>query len=219
MAADDTATMQHPQVPTWLKPFLVYQRGMDRVTDWVGSASKYLVLAVVGVGFVNAILRYIGQFSRQQLTSNRYIELQWYLYAAIFLLAFAYILKHGINVRVDFWFAEQSKRVKAWIDFVGHLVGLLPFTILGIWLVYPGVLRSWGASPDGSFRTLRVWEIWERSPDPGGLPRAPIKSLLILGLILLLLQAFAEMVKLLTELTGHGEAVERAQDQGPIRVE
>lgn len=207
------------RAPAWLRPLLAYQRGMDRVSNAVGTVSKYLVLLVVTVGFFNALLRYAGRFAGRQLTSNRYIELQWYLYAGIFLLAFAYILQHGINVRVDFWFANRSRRTKAVIDFVGHLVGLLPFAILGIWLTWNPVLRSFGARPDKTFPTWRVWEIWERSPDPGGLPRAPIKLLLLLGLVLLLLQALAEMVKLASELTGHGRHVERAQEQGPLRVE
>jgi TRAP-type mannitol/chloroaromatic compound transport system permease small subunit len=207
------------RAPAWLRPLLAYQRGMDRVSNAVGSLSKYLVLAVVAVGFANAVLRYAGRFSGQRLTSNRYLELQWYLYSAVFLLAFAYILQHGINVRVDFWFADRSRRTKAVIDTVGHLVGLLPFTILGIWLTYNPVIRSFGAGPDGSFSTWQVWRIWERSPDPGGLPRAPVKALLLLGLVLLLLQALAEMVKLVSELTGHGHQVERAQEQGPLRVE
>ncbi|MBW3619810.1 MAG: TRAP transporter small permease subunit [Actinobacteria bacterium] len=192
---------------------------MDRVSNAVGTVSKYLVLLVVAVGFFNALLRYAGRFAGRQLTSNRYVELQWYLYAGVFLLAFAYILQHGINVRVDFWFADRSRRTKAAIDFVGHLVGLLPFTILGIWLTWNPVVRSFGARPDNTLPTWRVWEIWERSPDPGGLPRAPIKLLLLLGLVLLLLQALAEMVKLASELTGHGRHVERAQENGPLRVE
>lgn len=205
--------------PAWLRPLLAYQRGMDRLSNAVGTVSKYLVLLVVAVGFFNAILRYAGRFAGRQLTSNRYIELQWYLYAGVFLLAFAYILQHGINVRVDFWFVDRSRRTKAVIDFVGHLVGLLPFALLGIWLTWNPVLRSFGARPDNTFPTWRVWEIWERSPDPGGLPRAPIKLLLLLGLVLLLLQALAEMVKLVSELMGYGRHVERAQEFGPLRVE
>jgi TRAP-type mannitol/chloroaromatic compound transport system permease small subunit len=205
--------------PLWLRPLLVYQRAADWLTERVGALPKYLAVAVIVVGFVNALLRYIGRFAGMQLTSNRYIELQWYLYAALFLLAFAYILKHGINVRVDFWFADRSERTKAWIDFVGNLIGLLPFCLLGLWLVWPQVLRSFGRSPNGTWRTYAVWEIWEQSPDPGGLPRAPVKALLFIGLGLLLLQAFAEMIKLITVLTGHGRFTDRNVHGGPTRVE
>ncbi len=205
--------------PVWLRPLLWYQRAADRLTEVVGAVPKYLAVAVIVIGFLNALLRYIGRFAGRQLASNRYIELQWYLYAALFLLAFAYILKHGINVRVDFWFADRSRRTRAWIDFVGNLIGLLPFCLVGLWVVYPQVLRSFGRSPDGTWRTLAVWEIWEGSPDPGGLPRAPIKALLFVGLGLLLLQALAEMVKLVAVLTGHARFVDRSVRDGPTRIE
>lgn len=203
--------------PAWLAPLLAYQRVMDRVSERVGHATRYLVVLVVAVGFVNALLRYVGRFAGQQLTSNRYLELQWYLFATLFLLAFAYITKHDINPRVDFWFANRSPRVQAWIDFVGHLIGMLPFCLLAIWVLWRPLLTSWGARPDGSFTTWRVWEIWERSPDPGGLPRAPIKTMLLVGFVLLLAQGLAEMVKLLAEVTGHGRHLTRRHK--PLRLE
>ncbi|MBA2529744.1 MAG: TRAP transporter small permease subunit, partial [Euzebyales bacterium] len=190
-----------------LRPLLAYQRGMDRVSDGVGSVSKYLVLAVVVVGFGNALLRYIGRFTRTQLASNTYIELQSYLYATLFLLAFAYILKNGINVRVDFWFADRSDRTRAAIDFVGHLLGLLPFCVLGMLVVYPSVMTSWATN--------------EGSPDPGGLPRAPLKSMLLVGLALLFLQGLAEMVKLVARLMGRSDLVVVAEESHapPVRAE
>lgn len=206
--------------PGWLRPLLAYQRAMDTVAQFVGSVAKYLVIAVVLIGFVNAVLRYVGRFSGQQLTSNRYIELQWYLYAAVFLLGFAYILRNGVNVRVDFWYAERSSRTKAWVDLVGHLVALIPFCVLALTVTWGPILTSWGARPDGSFRTARVWEIWERSPDPGGLPRAPVKSILWIGFALLLLQALAELVKLIAELTGnarHSRVVDEAGPPGRVQ--
>jgi TRAP-type mannitol/chloroaromatic compound transport system permease small subunit len=206
------------RAPGWLRPLLTFQRGVDWLNERVGAATKYLVVAVVLVGFFNALLRYIGKFTGQQLTSNRYFELQWYLYATIFLLAFGYILKNGINVRVDFWFADRSERTKAIIDAVGHLIALLPFCLLALSVVWGPVLTSWGARPDGSFTTWQVWEIWERSPDPSGLPRAPVKTLLVIGFGLLLLQALAEMIKLVAELTGHGRYARR-DAQGSLRVE
>ncbi|CAN5821526.1 TRAP transporter small permease subunit [soil metagenome] len=218
----DTAHEQQVEIldaPGWLRPLLYYQRAADWLTERIGAIPKYLAVAVVAVGFVNALLRYTGQFTGRQLASNRYIELQWYLYATLFLLAFAYILKHGINVRVDFWFADRSQRTKAWIDFIGNLVALLPFCLVGLWVVYPQVLRSFGRSPDGSWRTLSVWEIWEQSPDPNGLPRAPIKAMLLVGLGLLLMQALAEMVKLIAVLSGHARFSDRNVSGGPTRVE
>lgn len=208
------------EAPVWLRPLLRFARGVDRLNERLGRAMAYLVVAVVLIGFANAVLRYVGKFTGQQLTSNRYLELQWYLYATIFLLAFGYILKNGINVRVDFWYADRSPRTKAWIDFVGHLIALIPFCVLALRVTWGPLLTSWGARPDGSFTTAQVWRIWERSPDPGGLPRAPIKTVLLIGFVLLLAQALAEMVKLAAELTGHGVHVRRvAQGSGAARIE
>ena len=175
-------------------------------------------MLVVVIGFVNAVLRYAGRFAGRQLTSNRWFEVQWYLFAAIFLLAFAYALKNSINVRVDVWSVHRSPKVRAWVDLVGHLVALVPFAVLATLVLWRPILTSWGARPDGSFSTWQVWRVWERSPDPQGLPRAPVKSLLLVGFVLLLTQALAELVKLVAQLTGHGRAV-GVDEEAPVRVE
>lgn len=215
---EDFVTTGRP--PLWLRPLLAYQRTIDAISELAGRAALYLVVAVVVVGFVNAVLRYVGRATGDQLSSNRYIELQWYLYATMFLLAFSYILKNSINVRVDFWYGDRSERTKAWIDLVGHLIALIPFCVLAVWVVWGPVLTSWGARPDGSFPTLEVWRIWERSPDPGGLPRAPIKTMLVVGFALLLLQGVAEIIKLIAALTGHGRHTKTVEEGvTPLRTE
>lgn len=197
------------------RPVLAYVDLMDRVSDRLGTFSMYISIILVGVGFLNVILRYIGQWLGFRLTSNLVIELQWYLFSIIFLLAFGYNLRHNINVRVDFWFANQPQRRKAWIDFVGHVIGLFPFCILALWVAWDPILRSWGLGPDGVIDLGR----WEVSPDPSGLPRAPIKSLIIVGFGLLLLQAVAELAKLIAILTGHEEYAEIEEHEAPLRIE
>jgi TRAP-type mannitol/chloroaromatic compound transport system permease small subunit len=173
----------------------------------------YLVIVTVAVGFGNVVLRYVGQLIGQRLTSNLFIELQWYLYSLIFLFGFPYILKNNINVRVDFWYANLSLKKKAWIDLIGHLIALIPFCLIGLWVAYSPIMRSWGRLPDGS------WGMWELSPDPSGLPRAPIKTMIIVAFVLLLLQAISEMIKLIAILRDHPEDVEVAQRDAPLRVE
>lgn len=91
-------------------------------------------------------------------------------------------LKHGINVRVDLIYAHWPTRRKAILDFVGHLLFLIPFCLLAIWVTINPVLTAWGRLPNGG------WVPWEQSPDPGGLPRAPIKTMIIIAFVLLLLQ-------------------------------
>jgi len=196
-----------------LQPLIRFSRLIDRLSEWLGNASMYVVIVTVVVGFLNVVLRYVGRFIGMRLTSNLFIELQWYLYSLIFFLGFAYILKHGINVRVDFWFAELPRKKQAWIDFIGHMVSLIPFCIIGLSVAYSPVLRSWGLLPSGE------WGMWEMSPDPDGLPRAPIKSMIIVAFIFLLLQGIAELIKLIAVLRGQEALVDIDIHDAPLRIE
>ena len=192
-----------------------YVRIIDRVSEALGTISMYLVILTVTIGFANVVLRYLGRFVEQRLTSNFVIELQWYLYSLVFLLAFSYILKNNINVRVDFWFGQQNPKRKALIDFIGHWVALIPFCIIGIWVTVEPVLFSWGLRPNGT------WGSWELSPDPSGLPRAPIKSMIVFAFLMLLLQGIAELIKLYGILRDKDELKpqEIVDTEAPIRVE
>ena len=185
---------------------LAYQRWADRFAEVTGKLAMWIVIPTVAVGFVNVVLRYIGQASSTRLTTNTIIELQWYMYSGIFLLGFPYILKHQINVRVDFWFAHQGARRKALIDFAGHWIGLIPFALIGIFVSFPQAINSWAR--------------WEQSPDADGLPRGPIKMLLAIAFLLLLIQALAEQIKLYAIITdrGHLVTLEGLHEQ-PVRVE
>lgn len=183
-----------------------YQGWADRFAEITGKIAQWMVIPTVAVGFVNVVLRYTGQFLEQRLTNNAILELQWYMYSTIFLFGFAYVLKHQINVRVDFWFANQPVTRKAWIDFVGHWIALVPFTIIGMWVSFP---QAW--------QSIKVWE---QSPDADGLPRGPIKALLAIAFLLLFLQAIAEQIKLYAVITrrGHMVQIEEGAEQ-PIRIE
>lgn len=188
-------------------------RAIDRFSEWLGNLAVYVVLLTVFIGFLNVVLRYLGRFTGTQLTSNRFIETQWYLYSLIFFFGFAYILKNGINVRVDFWFANQSKKLQATIDLIGHFIALIPFCIIGLWVTYSPVLRSWGLLANGT------WGPWELSPDPDGWPRAPIKSMILVAFFTLLLQAFSEVIKLVAVLLNKESLIEIAKQDAPIRIE
>ncbi len=182
-----------------------YERWADGFAEVTGWISKWMVIPTVVMGFVNVLLRYIGRFVGVRLTNNGLIEAQWYLYSLIFLFGFAYILKHQINVRVDFWFSKLPKKRKAWIDFIGNLIGLIPFAIMGLWLSIPQVITS--------------WQLNEQSPDPSGLPRAPIKTMIPVAFALLLIQAIAEMIKLVAILRGYDELVQYEEHEAPLRLE
>ena len=166
----------------------------------------WLVIVTVVIGFYNVLVRYLGQFIGAQLSSNLFIEMQLYLYSLVFFLGFPYILKNGINVRVDFIYANWSKKRKALLDFLGHLFFLVPDCVIGVWVTINPVITS--------------WRQWEQSPDPDGLPRAPLKTMIIVAFALLLLQAISELIKLFAVLRGAEEEVkELAEHQEALRIE
>jgi len=169
---------------------------IDSFTERLGFASAVCVILTVAVGFYNVMGRYIGKFIGVKLTSNMFIELQWYLFSLTFLLGFAYILKHGENVRVDFLYANWPEKTKAWVDVIGHALFLVTFCIIGLTVAFGPVMQSWGQLSDGSFGT------WEMSPDPSGLPRAPIKTMILVGFGLLLLQTISEILKNIAKILG-----------------
>ena len=188
--------------PAYIRFLLTLSRKIDRITDIIGSWSTLLVLLTILVGFYNVIARYVGRLIGVQLSSNALIELQWYLFSLMFFCGFAYILKHGENVRVDFLYANWTEKQRALVDFIGTVFFLIPFCILGWYVTIDPVLDSWGYMPDGT------WGTWEMSPDADGLPRAPIKSTILFAFATLFAQAVSQASKYLAILKGYGTEAE-----------
>lgn len=199
--------------PTQIRSLLKLSERIDKFTNLVGDSLSWLTTLVIAVGFYNVIARYIGRLIGIQLSSNALIELQWYLFSLIFLLGFPYILKHAANVRVDFVYAHLSEKQQALIDFCGTVFFLIPFCIMGIWVSTNPVLQSWGYLPDGT------WGAWEISSDANGLPRAPIKTMIIVGFFLLLTQAVSQAIKYLAIFKGYtqvSQAIHQDEEHLPI---
>ncbi len=175
-----------------MRRLLALSRGIDRWTGAVGRASSWLVLAMVLLGAFNALGRYLGRYLGSNLSSNAYLELQWYMFSLIFLLGAAHALRSGSHVRVDVLFGRLGPRGQAWVDLVGTVIFLVPFCLFGFWVSWPSIASSW-----------RVLEV---SPDPGGLPRYPIKTMILACFALLLLQAVSEAIKRIAFLRGPPEA-------------
>lgn len=190
-----------------MKGALRLSRAIDTLMEWVGSLSMLLVTLLLGVGIYNVAARYIGRLTRQNLASNTLLEAQWYLFSVIFFLGFAFILKRNTHVRVDFLYQNFGPKARAWVNLLGTLLFLLPFCLLGIYVTYEPVLSSWGLRPNGS------WGTWEMSPDAGGLPRAPLKSMIIVAFVLLILQGISEVIKHIAVLRGVRSADEEAYEQ------
>lgn len=183
--------------PSQMRALLKVSQVIDGITERIGKLCDWIVILTIAVGFYNVAARYIGRFVGMKLASNMFLELQWYLFSLMFFLGFAYILKNGANVRVDFLYANWSERRRALIDLLGTVLFLIPFCILGIWVTFNPVLLSWGRLPDGS------WGQWEVSSDADGLPRAPIKTMIIVAFVLLLLQAISQTIKYLAIVLGY----------------
>lgn len=179
-----------------MQSLLQVARKIDRFTNAIGKFAYWLVLIMIGVGVWNVLGRYIGNAIGQNLSSNALIETQWYLFDLVFLLGAAYTLQKNEHVRVDVFYARFSRRRKALADLLGTLFFLLPFSVLVIWF-------SWGA-------VVRSWAVRETSPDPGGLIRYPIKTMILVSFGLLILQGISDAIKHWAIFTGHLPTEENA---------
>jgi TRAP-type mannitol/chloroaromatic compound transport system permease small subunit len=175
---------------------------IDRLTGAVGRAVAWLALLMVLIGAFNASARYLGRFLGVHLSSNAYLELQWYLFSTLFLLAAAWVLREDRHVRVDVLFGRLSVRARAIIDIVGTVLLLMPFAAFVLWASLPAVRSS--------------WLIREGSPDPGGLPRYPLKALILVGFALLLLQAVSQLIKQVHVLRDAGAPARANGGDGPV---
>jgi TRAP-type mannitol/chloroaromatic compound transport system permease small subunit len=163
-------------------------RAADRLNEVIGSLIRWLTLAMVLVGAFNALARYLTRFTGLNLSSNAYIDLQWYLFSLLFLLGAAYGLLVDIHVRVDAVYGRLTARARAWIDLAGTLLFLLPFCALMLVVALPAVRNS--------------WIVREVSPDPGGLPRYPIKTVILISFTLLFIQGISQLIKQVALLRG-----------------
>ncbi len=176
-----------------MKPLLALSRAIDRLNETAGHAARWLILACILISAGNAIARYGFSFS-----SNGLLEIQWYLYATVFLGAAGYTLKHDAHVRIDLVFGRLTPRAQAWIDLLGHLFLLLPVSAIMLWFGWTAFLESY-----------RIGEI---SPDAGGLARWPIKFVVPAAFALLILQGASETIKKIAQLRGGGPATVTAAD-------
>lgn len=171
---------------------------IDGLNERIGAAIRWLTLAMVLIGAYNAIARYLTRYTALSLSSNAYLDLQWYFFSLVFLLGAAYGLRHDVHVRVDVLYSRLGHTARTWIDLVGTLLFLLPFSVVMLWMAWPAVRNS--------------WQIREVSPDPGGLPRYPIKAVILVSFALLFLQGVSQATKLVGALLGGGPGPTRSQE-------
>lgn len=165
---------------------LALARGVDRLNEFIGKWIAWLILVSILISAGNAVIRKAFNTS-----SNAWLELQWYLFGAAFLLAAAYTLKQNEHIRIDIVYGMFSRRVQHWIDLFGHVFFLMPFVVLMIVYFVPYVSLS--------FRSGEV------SSSAGGLIIWPAKAMLLIGFILLGLQGISEIIKKIAIMRGDME--------------
>jgi TRAP-type mannitol/chloroaromatic compound transport system permease small subunit len=162
---------------------LAISRAIDALNERIGRTVLWLILAMVLVSTANAAYRYLLNNS-----SNAWLELQWYMFAAVFLLCSGYTLRHDEHIRIDVVNSHLSRRTQIWIDIFGTICFLLPMTIFITWLSWPIFVNAWVSG--------------EMSSNAGGLIRWPARLLVPLGFSLLSLQGVSELIKRIAFLRG-----------------
>ncbi|AMS40856.1 MULTISPECIES: TRAP transporter small permease subunit [Aminobacter] len=165
---------------------LALSRAIDRINEAIGKTVAWAILLAILVSAGNAVIR-----KAFNMSSNAWLELQWYLFGAAFMLAAAYTLKQNEHIRIDIVYGMFSRRVQHWIDLLGHMLFLMPFVILMIFYFIPYVSLSFRSG--------------EMSSSAGGLILWPAKALLLMGFIQLGLQGISEIIKKIAIMRGDME--------------
>ncbi|TCD11383.1 TRAP transporter small permease subunit [Oricola cellulosilytica] len=166
-----------------MAPLLKLSRAIDAVTAFIGRSVSWLILIAVLVSAGNATIRKIFDTS-----SNAWLELQWYLYGTVFMLAAAYTLQRNEHVRIDIATSGLSKKTRDWIDLLGHIFFLMPFCLIMVFLGWPFLTTSFTSG--------------EISVNAGGLVLWPAKSMVFLGFLLLTAQGISEIIKRIAVIRG-----------------
>lgn len=167
-----------------MQPLLKFSLGVDWMTEQIGRIIMWLVLVVTLISAGNAIVRKAFDWS-----SNALLEIQWYGFAAVFMLGAGYVFLRNAHVRIDFVSSHLSPRTRNIIDIIGIVVVLVPFCLLCIHLGWPLFVNALKSG--------------EMSQNAGGLIRWPVYFMIPAGFTLLLLQALSELIKRFAYLGGH----------------
>ena len=179
-----------------MRALLRVSGAIDGVNERFGRIADWCVLLASLISAGNALVRYGFSFS-----SNAWLEIQWYLFAAMFMLGAPYTLRRNEHVRVDVIYGNLSPRLKLWVDLLGGILFLMPAVLIIGWMSWPLFYDSWQSG--------------EVSSNAGGLIRWPVKLLLPLGFGLLALQGLSEIIKRIAALRGYEGVV--AEYEKPLQ--
>jgi len=166
-----------------MQALLALSSGIDAVSKKLGQVASYLVLFCALISAGNATIRYLFSMS-----SNGWLEIQWYMFAGIVLLGASQTLSLNAHIRVDLVYGMLSEKKRLWVDLIGIVLFLLPVTILFTYLCWPFFLNSYLGD--------------EQSLNAGGLTRWPAKLLLVIGFGMLAIQGVSELIKRIAALQG-----------------
>jgi len=166
-----------------VQSLLKLSRGIDAINTWIGKNLAWLIVLAVFISSINATVRKLFDES-----SNAWLEMQWVLFSIVFLLCAPWTLLKNEHIRIDIINSFWPKRVRDFIDVLGHTFFLLPLTIVMLVTSVPFFLRS--------------YDINEQSGNAGGLPQWPAKSLIMIGFALLLIQGVSELIKRIAVMRG-----------------
>ncbi len=169
-----------------MQGLLAFSRTIDRITEWIGRVVAWLVVAAILISAGNAVVRKLFDTS-----SNAWLELQWWLFGAVFLLCASWTLSSNEHIRIDIVNNHLSRRTRNVIDVMGHVLFLTPICLVVLWTSIPFFWRSYLQN--------------EQSSNAGGLPLYPPKLLVALGFALLLLQGISELIKRVAIMRGQIE--------------
>jgi TRAP-type mannitol/chloroaromatic compound transport system permease small subunit len=177
---------------------LRFSRAVDALSAWIGRVVMWLILLTTFISAGNAIVRKLFNSS-----SNALLEIQWYIFAAVFMLGAGYAFLRNAHVRIDFISSKFSARTRNWIDIGGIVIFMFPLCYMMITLSWPLFHNAWVSG--------------EMSSNSGGLIRWPVYAMIPLGFALLALQGASELIKRLAFLKGMGP--DALDHSGPSEAE
>ena len=164
---------------------LAFSRRVDWITERIGKSVGWLLLAAVLISAGNALIR-----KAFGVSSNAFLEAQWYLFGAVFMLGAGYVFLHDQHVRIDVLSSRMKRSTQVWIDVIGIVIFLLPLCVFVVWTSLPSLQLA-----------IMTKEV---SANPGGLLRWPVYALVPLGFAMLAVQSVSELIERVAFLTGQG---------------
>ncbi len=193
---------------------------LEMIPRFTGALAWGLAWVVFLVQLFNVVTRYSNRIVERDILFGQTTSVAWQSFALIFIFGINFGVRARVNPRIDFWWADFSNKAKAWLDFVLHVLLLLPFIIMSIRILQPYASTALGQKRDGTWPSgWRVWNTWEESNDADQLAVGPIKAMILVAFVLFGLQICAEVIKTGFGIMGREDLSDAHEHDSPLRVE